>query len=106
MLVRVTHAVQLPIAEALLGVGADPLEFRNAVDRLDGQAEAVDSVLDRELQGSVDVAPLPVAADVEAAVFRAAVDEAVNQPGVPVEVEEDGLVDRKSGVEIVVGEPV
>ena len=76
----------------LLDVRAGHLQCRNAVDHVDGQAEAVDLVLDRQFQRRVDAAFFLVAAHVEVLVVGAAVGQAVDQPGVAVEVEDDRLV--------------
>ena len=67
VLVRVVHALDLHIAELLLRVRAGHLEPRHAVDDIHRQCEAVDLVLDGQLQRSVDVALLLVAADVQVA---------------------------------------
>ena len=56
MLVRVVAAFDLLVQEALLGVAADLLQTRHAVDHVHRQAEAVDVVVDRQLQRRIDVA--------------------------------------------------
>ena len=74
----------------------------HAVDDVDGQVEAVDLVVDRQLQRRVDVALLLVAADVQVVVVRAAVGQPVDQPGIAVEVEDDRLVVGEQRVEVAV----
>ena len=66
----------------------------HAVDDVDGEVEAVDLVEDGELERRVDVALLLVAAHVDVVVVLAAVGELVDERGVGVEVEDDGLVER------------
>src|SRR5271166_6376378 len=63
----------------------------DAVDGVDGQAEAVGLVADGQLQRRVDIALLLVAAHVDVVLTRPAVSEAVDQPGVSVEVKTTGL---------------
>src|SRR5262249_30207645 len=89
VLVRLPAARVLEVAQPDLHVRAGDEQAGHAVDRVDREAVAVDLVLDRELEGRVDVALLLVAAHVEVRVVRAPVGEPVDQPGVAVEVEDD-----------------
>lgn len=90
----IIHALNLNVAEFLLGVTADFLKLRNTVDGVNREAEAIDFVRNGQLEGSVDIPLLLVAADVDASV-RPAVSKPVDQPGISVEVEDDRLVGRK-----------
>ena len=47
MLVCMGAASELAVAEFLLGVPANPLQFGNAVNRIDRQAEAIGLIIDR-----------------------------------------------------------
>lgn len=51
VLVGVVAAGELFVTEFLLGMGAGDPDLRDPVDHVDGQAEAVDLVLDGQLQG-------------------------------------------------------
>ena len=55
-------------------------------------AEAVNLVANRQVERSVDVAFLLVAANVQVLVIGAPVSQPVDQPGIAVEVEDDRLV--------------
>src|SRR5215467_11028009 len=61
VLVSVLLALELAVPQLLLGVGARALQRRDAVDDVHGQAEAIDLVLDGQIQRRVDVPPLLVA---------------------------------------------
>ena len=79
---------------------SDSLQFRDAIDCINGETESVRLVVDRQFHWSIDVAFLFVAADVDVAMVRPAVSEAVNQPGIAMEVEDDWLVDGKERIEV------
>ena len=102
VLMRVVAAIDLDVAEPLLGVSPDFLELRGAVDRVDRQGEAVDLIVDGEFHGRVDIAFFLVPAHVQIPVIGAAVGQAMNQPGITVEIEDDGFVDCKETVEITI----
>ena len=76
--VGVVLTLDLHVAELLLDVPAGDAERGHAVDDVDGQAEAVDLVADRQVKRRVDVALLLVAADVEVLVVRPAVCQPMN----------------------------
>jgi len=75
---------------------------RHAVDDINGQAETVDLVFDGQFQWCVDIALFLVAAYVQMLVIGAAVGQAVDQPGVTVEIENDRLIPGEQAVEVAV----
>lgn len=76
------------------------------INRQDRDAEAVGLVADGELERRVDVALLLVAADVHEVLAWATIGQTVDEPGVGVEVEDDGFVVGKDGGVLGVGEAV
>src|SRR3974390_1502152 len=80
MFVRVVAAVDLHVAETLLGLGADSLEAGRAVDGIDRQAEAIGFVVYRQFHRRIDIALLLVAAHMKIDMIRAPVGEAMDQP--------------------------
>ena len=91
--VGVVDALDDLVLEPLFEVSGGGLQPGDSVDDVDGEIEAVDLVEDGQLEWRVDVALLLVAADVDVAVVLAAVGEFVDERGVGVEVEDDGLVE-------------
>lgn len=79
---------------------------RDTVNRQDGDAEAIRLVANSELKRRVDVALLLIAAHVHEVLARAAVGQAVDQPGVGMEVEDDRLVGCENGGVLGVREAV
>src|SRR5262249_12834501 len=75
VLVGVALGVDLHVAQPLLGMGAGDLQARHAIDHVYREAEAVDLVLNGEIEWRVDVAPLLVAADVQVPVVGAPVGQ-------------------------------
>jgi len=102
----VVTARDLLVEKALLRVPADFLQSGHSVDDIHGQAEAIDVVIDRQLQRRVDIAFFLVAANMHVVVIVATVRQTMNQPGLLVDVEDDRLVHREQGVEITIGKPV
>lgn len=100
MLIGIVLALDLHVAELFLGVGTGYLERGYPVDHIDGEAEPVDLILDGQFQRSVDVPFLLVATHVHVPVIRPAVGQAMDQPRVTMECEDDGLVDGENTVEI------
>src|SRR5208283_5890063 len=78
----------LLIEQGLARARTGDAEARHAVDRVNGQGEAVGLVTNSQLQRRVDVALFLVAAHVNAVLIRPAVGEPVDQPGVGMEVED------------------
>ena len=70
------------------------------------RAEAVGLVTDGELQRRVDVALLLVAAHMDIVLTGPAVNEAMDQPRVSMEVEDHGLVRGENGLELTVCQTV
>ena len=70
------------------------------------EVKAVQIVEHGHVEGGGDGALFLVAADVQVVVIGAAVGEAVNEPGVAVEGEDDGLVRGEKRIEIVVAQAV
>src|SRR5688572_468582 len=85
VLVGVVLALDLHITQYLLGVGAGSLQGGYAVDDVDGDAEAVDLILDGQIERRVDVALFFVAAHVQVVVIGAPVGQAMNEPGIAME---------------------
>lgn len=106
VLVSVADVFADLIFHLFLDVRSRYLQFRNAIDSVDYQAETVHLVADREFERGIDIPLLLVAADMEIIVVRAPVRQLVNQPGVSMEIENDRFVDREEGVEVPVCESV
>src|SRR5215470_3720977 len=100
VLVSMMAACNLAIPESLFGVGADSLQFRDAVNRVDGETESVRLVVDCQLHRCVDVPLLLITPYVQVPMVCAAVGETVNQPGITMEIEDDRLVDGKERIEV------
>jgi len=98
-------ASHLPVAELLLGVPADLLELGYAINGVDREAESIGLVVDGQFHRSVDIALLFVAAHMQILVF-AAVGQAVDEPRITVEVENDGLVGGEQRIEIRIRQTV
>ncbi|CRK12876.1 hypothetical protein BN1723_009833, partial [Verticillium longisporum] len=96
----------LLVAQGLPRGGTAVVQARDAVDGVDGEAEAVRLVADGQLEGRVNVALFLVAADVEVGGAGPLVGQAVDEPGVRVEVEYDGDVGGEEGGPLGVGEAV
>ncbi len=106
MLVDVLAVFEEFVAEFLFEIGGTGSELGEAVDDVHGEVEAVEVVEDGHVEGGGDGAFFLVAADVEVVVVGAAIGEAVDEPGVAVEGEDDGLVFGEEDVEVGVGEAV
>src|SRR5437667_8203594 len=106
VLIGVLLALDLRVAQLLLGVGPHPLQGRHPIDDVDGQAEAVDLVLDGQVERGVDVALLLVAPHVEILVVRGSIGQAVDEPAIAVEVEDDRPVGGEQAVEVAVRQAV
>ena len=78
MLVSVVPALNLQIVEFLFCVSSDSLQFRDAVNRIDGQTEAIDLVLDGQIEWCVDVSFFLVAANVHVVMVRAPISQAMD----------------------------
>jgi len=94
------------VAQKLFEVCADALQAGNAVGDVAGQMETIQIVEYGHVEGSGGCSFFLVSADMEIVVIGAAIGEAVNERGIAVVGKDDGLVDRKQGVEIAIGEAV
>ena len=92
MLADVLLVLDQLVAHRLLDVGGHGRSLRHAVDHVAGQVEAVEVVQHRHVERRGGGAFLLVAADVQVVVVGAAIGQAVDQPGVAVEGEDDRLV--------------
>jgi len=106
MLVSIVLTVDLHIAQNFFGVGAGHLQCGYPIDNVDGQAKTIDLVLDGQIERRVDVSSFLVPAHVQVFVIGASVGQAVDQPGIAVEVENDRFVFREQAVEVPVREAV
>lgn len=71
------------------------LEVRQTIDSVHRETVSISLVTDSEFERSVDVTLLLVASNVDVQGTWALVSESVDEPGVRVEVEDDGSVLRK-----------
>jgi hypothetical protein len=102
VLVRVTQAIELHVAESLLGVSANALQFWRAVDGVHGQAEAIDLIFDGQFHRRVDIALLFVPAHLKIVVICAPIRQFVNEPGITVEIEDYRAIHGKERIEFAV----
>ena len=79
---------------------ADQLQSWHILNCIHGQGETIDLILDSQLQWGIDVALFHIAVDVDVGMIRAAVGQAVDQPRVSVEIEDDWFVSGKEQIEI------
>src|SRR5208337_1429672 len=105
-LVRVTPACDLLVEQGLASARPSGAETHHAVDRVDGEAETVGLVPDRQFQWGINVAMLLVAAHVNVVLGRPAVSEAVDQPRIAMEVEDYRLVRGEKSFELAVRQTV
>jgi hypothetical protein len=82
------------------------LEVGHSVDGLHGETESIRAVSDGELERGIDVSLFVVASNVDVGGSLSLVNQAVNEEGVRVEVEDDGLVVGEDRVELVIGQSV
>ena len=95
MFIGIVPAVDLHVAHFFLDVRAGDVQCRDAVYGVYDQAESVDFVLNRQFQRCVDTAFFFITADMQVFMVVAAIGKAVYQPGIAVEIEKDGFVQRK-----------
>lgn len=82
------------------------MQVRHPIDGVHSQAEAVCLVADGQLERGVDVSLLLIAAHVQVHAAGPLVGQAVHEPGVAMEVEDDGLVGGEEGDPFSVREAV
>ena len=96
----------LLVEQRLARARSADLVTRHAVDRIDGQAEAVGLIANSELQRRVDVALFFVAAHVDMALMRAVIGQPVDQPRIGMKVENDRPIRSKERLELAVCQTV
>ena len=106
VLVSVGSAGDLIVPELLFRVPTGFLKLRHTVDRIDSQTEPIDFVIHRQFHGRVDVAFFLVSADVKRRVVPSPVSQSVDQPGVPVEIEDDWLIGCEERIEVAIRQTV
>lgn len=87
-MVGVVLRLDLLVEHSLTGRSTLVTQTRNAVNCVDSKAVAISAVADSQLEWSVDVALFPIATDHKILLALSAICQAVNQPGVRVEVED------------------
>ena len=100
ILVGVVSAFDLHIFELGFGMCTSALKLWNSVDDIHGNCEAVNLVIDCQLQRRVDVAFFLIAAHVKIGVIGASVSESMDQPRIAVEVEHHRFIPGEQSVEI------
>ncbi len=106
VLVDVVLVFDKLLAERLLEVRRPSAQLRQPVDHVHDQVAAVQVVQNHHVERSRGRAFFLVAAHVQVLVVRAAVGQAMDQPGVAVEREDDRLVLREETVEVLVAQAV
>src|SRR5580700_747014 len=102
----VVFTCDLLVEQRLAGARPGNAEPRHTVDCVDGEAEAVGLIANRQFQRRVDVALLLIAAHVYVVLVRPVVSEPVDEPWVSVEIVDNRLVRREEGLELAVCQPV
>src|ERR1043166_8624324 len=100
--VGMRFAGDLLIEQGLANICAGDMETRYPVNGINGQAEAVGLITDRQFQRRVDVSLLFVAAHVKVVLARSTVDEAMDEPRVGMKVEHHWLIRSENGLELTV----
>src|SRR5262245_1636690 len=96
----------LLVKQGLASIGAGDAETRHPVNGINGQAEAVGLITDREFQGSVDVSLFFVAPHVKVVLARSTVDQAMDEPRVGMEVKNHWFIRRENGLKLTVRQAV
>src|SRR5579859_4109588 len=102
VLIRVIPARDLLIVESFHSAAPNLLKLRHALDRVHGQTETINLVLNRQFQRRIDIALFLVAANVQILVICAAVRQAMDEPGVSVKIKNDRLIYREQRIKIPV----
>src|SRR5215813_1202579 len=106
VLVGIVPAPDLLVVKLFHCPAADFQELGHSPDRIHGQAEAINLVLNGQFQRSVDVALFLVTADVQVLMVRATVGQAMDEPGISVEIENDRLIHGEERIKIAIGQAV
>ncbi len=95
-----------PVAQQLFFASGDSSQPRYAIDHIACQMKAVEIVHHRHVERRCGGALFFIAAHVHIVVIGAAIGQAMNEPRIAVECEDDGFIGGEDGVEIAVGETV
>src|SRR5215472_1501577 len=87
VLERIVLAGDLLVAKLFQRGAADSLQFWYILNRIHGQREAINLVLDRQLQGGIDVAFFLITVNVQVRMVGTTVRQAMDEPRVPMEIE-------------------
>src|ERR1043165_5539493 len=82
------------------------MKFWNPIDDIDGQRVAIDLIDDCQFHRGIYISSFFVATNMQVPMIGPVIGEFVNQPGIPMEVEDNGLVDCKQTVEIAIAQTV
>lgn len=105
ILKRLVLRCDLRIQELLSHHAVSGLAFQ-AIEGVHGETVTIRLVTNGKLEGRVDVSLLLVASNMEVLGTRSFVGQSVNEPGVRVEIEDDGLVGGKEGLPLAVRQTV
>lgn len=94
------------VLQLLLEVDSFSAGLRQPIDHIHHEMEPIQLVQDRHVEGRRNRALFLVAADMDVVVIRAPISQAVNEPGISVEGENDVFVLRKEFVEIHIAQTV
>jgi hypothetical protein len=77
-------------------------QSRGSINYINCETETISLVLDRQPKRGIDIALLSVACVVDVVLTLAHIRETVDEPRVRVEIEDDGLVIREDGSELII----
>ena len=83
VLVCVFQALELHIAQFFFRVSPSHIQSGNPVDHIDSQTEAIDLILNRKIERSIDVSFFFVSPHVQVLMIRTTICQAVNERGKP-----------------------
>ena len=92
MFIGVSAARDLSVTEFFFRMTANGLKQGHPIDSVNRQTEAVGLVVDGEFHGCIDVPLFLVTSDMQVLVIGTPIGQAVNQPRVSMEIENDRLV--------------
>lgn len=81
-------------------------QFRNKINRINRKTIPIRAIAHSQFEWGIDVALLPVTPHMQVLLSRSLIGQAVDEPGVRVEVENDGLVIRKDSLPLSIGHTV
>ena len=90
------------VAQKLFEVRADPRKLRNAIDYVTRQMQAIELIQYGHVKRSRGGTLFFVASHVQVGMVPPAVSKAVDEPGVPVIGEHNGLVGSENRIELAV----